>query len=577
MTSRLRTPTILQMETTECGAAALGMVLAYYGRWVPLEELRVACGVSRDGSRASYLVKAARGYGLDAKGVRLEPDKLAELTLPAILYWSFDHFVVLEAVTAKGLRINDPARGPRLASWDEADRCFTGVALDVRADGRVRSGRVAAVGRRGLAGRLRGAGSPLVLCVLAGLGLLVPGLLVPAAVQIFVNQYLGAGNRSWLWPIVVGIAAAAVVSLALTWLQQITLLRLAVKLSISMSVRFFEHVLRLPLAFFGQRYAGHVVTRVGLNDAVASVLSSQLAATLLALVTSLFYLSLMALYDWQLTLVTVAFSAATLAALQAVARRQSDLGRLLVQDTGMLTATAAAGLENIETIKATSSESAFFARWAGQQADVVGEMQELGSQTAVLATLPVLTVGLNTAAVLGFGGWQVMDGSLSIGALAAFQVLVAGFTAPIGQLVGFGQTLQQTAGSLAALDDVLHHPEWREPAPRNGLPPRGAAAAAGPARSSSSRSRSATTRSSRRSSTGSRSSSSRGTASRSSAQPAAASRPWRGSSPGCSSRGAARSSSTASRATRSPAASSRRRSRSSTRTSACSRRRSART
>jgi NHLM bacteriocin system ABC transporter peptidase/ATP-binding protein len=468
--ARTRTPTVLQMEALECGAAALAMVLAYYGRWVPLEELRSACGVSRDGSRASNVVKAARAYGLDAKGMRIEPEGLTRTTLPAIAFWGFNHFVVVDGYGPKGVHVNDPAKGPRSLTWDEFEDSFTGVVIELAPGAEFHPGGSPPSVVKGLASRFGGNVSPLVLCLLAGVGLLVPGLLVPAAVRIFVNEYLGQGNRSWLWLLVLGASVAAVSQIALTWLQQITLLRLSTKLAISMSTRFFEHLLRLPLTFFGQRYAGHVVTRVQTNDQIASLLSSQLAASLLALITSAFYLVLMAIYDWQLTIVAVVFAAGNLVALRSISRRQKDINRSLVQDLGKLTATAVSGLRGIETLKATSEDSSFFARWAGQQAKVVTSMQELGSSAVALSSLPTMLSGLNTAVLLGLGGWQVMSHSLSIGTLTAFQMLAAGFNAPIGQLVGFGNQLQQMAGNLASVDDVLNYPpdETLEPPSRNG-------------------------------------------------------------------------------------------------------------
>ena len=459
---RVRTPTVLQMEALECGAAALAIVLAHHGRWVPLEELRTACGVSRDGSRASNIVKAARTFGLQATGKRLEPEALSTARLPAILFWNFNHFVVVEGYSPKCVYLNDPASGPRTVTWDEFDESFTGIAIVLSpGDTFVKAGSPPSA-IRGLKSRLRGGVPPLTLCVVAGIGLLVPGLFVPAAVRIFVNEYLGAGNRSWLWLLVAGVALAAVLQILLIWLQQLTLLRLSTKLALAMSTRFFEHVLRLPLVFFGQRYAGDVVTRVQMNDQIASLLSSQLAGTLLALITSAFYLVLMAVYDWQLTIVATVFAALNVLALRSVARRQRDVSRRLVQDMGKLTATAASGLQSIETLKATSEDSSFFSRWAGQQAKVVSSMQSLGASTASLASLPQLLTGLTGAMVVGVGGWQVMSNTISLGTLTAFQMLVAGFSAPIAQLVGFGSQVQQTVGSLASVDDVLEHPSDAE-------------------------------------------------------------------------------------------------------------------
>ncbi len=455
---RVKTPTVLQMEAVECGAASLSIVLAHHGRWVPLEELRNECGVSRDGSKASNILKAARAYGFDGKGLRMEPKGLADVKLPAIIFWNFNHFLVVEGYGPKGVYLNDPASGPRRVTWEEFDGSFTGVVLELTpTDSLEKAGSPPSL-VKGLASRFHGGMPAVTLCLLAGVGLLVPGLLVPAATRIFVNDVLSQGNRSWLPLLVLGVGLAAVAQLAFTWLQQITLLRLSTKLSMSMSTRFMEHVLRLPLLFFSQRYAGHVVTRIQVNDQIASMLSSQLSASGLALLTSLFYLVLMVLYDWQLTLIAVGFAAVNVIFLRFTAKKQKDVSRKLVQETGKLTAVAVSGLANIETLKATSEDSSFFSRWAGYQAKVLGSTQELGAPLAALSSLPAMLISLNTAVLIGYGGLQVMNQSLSLGTLVAFQMLAAGFVGPVAQLVGFGSVLQQAAGNLASVDDVLNYP-----------------------------------------------------------------------------------------------------------------------
>jgi NHLM bacteriocin system ABC transporter peptidase/ATP-binding protein len=446
------------MEALECGAAALGIVLAHYGKWVPLEDLRTACGVSRDGSRAVNILRAARNYGMDGKGRRLSPAGLDNLQLPVIAFWNFNHFVVIKGTSKAGVDLQDPAVGSRTVTWEEFDGSFTGVAL-VLSPGNafVRDGERPSA-TRGLKRRLTGGYPALVLCLLAGVGLLVPGLLVPAAVRIFVDQYLGAGDRSWLWLLVGAMAGAAVVQIAFTWLQQVVLLRLSTRLSLSMSTRFFAHTLRLPVAFFTQRYAGHVVNRIQLNDQVANLLSSQLSATLLSSVTAVFYVILMAIYDWQLTLITLALAGGNVMVGTWGRRAQRDANSRIVAAQGTVLATMVGGLANIEALKATSEESSFFSRWAGQQAKLVNAQQDLAVFTSATAAAPVMLTSISTAAVVGVGAWQVIGGHLSLGTLAAFQVLVAGFMGPLGQLVGFGQTVRQAAANLVNLDDVLDHP-----------------------------------------------------------------------------------------------------------------------
>ncbi|MCW2991622.1 MAG: SunT [Solirubrobacterales bacterium] len=455
---RVHTPSVYQVDPVECGAVALAIVLGHHGRYVSVEELRQACGVSRDGSRAGNIARAARSYGLTAKGIRLEPSDLTEVVLPLIVYWEFNHFVVVEGYGPKGVHLNDPAMGLHTVSWDEFDRAFTGVAIAMEPGSEfARAGSPPSV-TEALRSRLTGARGPLALCVLAGLGLLAPALLLPAAVRIFVDEYLVAGDRKWLLIVIVGASLAAIAQFVLTWLQQITLLRLALRLSMTLSTSFFEHVLALPLTFFGQRHASAVVTKVGDNFFIASLLSSQLATCLFAAMTSVLYLGLMVVYDWQLTLVALAFAAGNVVALRAGARRRRDFTRLTGYAIARTTATAIGGIQNIETIKATSEEDAFFARWSGEQARVVTRQQNAGARAALLASFPPLLAALSVAVLLGVGGLQVMDGQISLGTLAAFQLLAVGFAAPLGQLVGFGRGMEEAAGKLSGLDDVLTYP-----------------------------------------------------------------------------------------------------------------------
>jgi len=457
---RTRTPTVVQQEAVECGAAALAIVLGHYGKIVPLEELRVACGVSRDGAKAANILKAARSYGLEASGMRTEVNGLAKSPLPAIVFWNFNHFLVVEGAGPRGVWVNDPAQGPRRVSWEEFDRSFTGVTLEVKPGPDFEPGgtRPRLVGA--LASRLSrvSPAAPLALCVVAGLALSIPGLIVPAFLKIFVDLVLGQNQRNLVTPLVLGLVAAAVAQAGLTWLQQVTLVRLSTKLSLSMSTRFVRHMLRLPVGFFFQRFAGHLVARVALNDQVASLLSSQLATTILSLVSATVYAVAMLLIDPVLGGVAIALGAVNVVALRAVSRRRRDVSVVLVSETAKLSAISFAGIQAIETIKASGSEDDFFARWSGQQAKVLNGRQELGVATQALSTIPVLLASLSAAAIVSLGALQVLDGDLSVGSLLAIQSLAVSFAVPIQSLVTLGETLQEAEGSLASLDDVLRFP-----------------------------------------------------------------------------------------------------------------------
>jgi NHLM bacteriocin system ABC transporter peptidase/ATP-binding protein len=452
---RVRTPSIIQMEAVECGAASLAMILAYFGRIVPLEELRIECGVSRDGSKASNILKAARKYALTARGFKKEPADLLTLPLPMIVHWNFNHFVVLEGFANGKAFLNDPASGPRSVPEAEFDQAFTGVAMtfergeDFKPGGE-RGGMVAPLARR-----LKGLSPALAFVILAGVSLLVPGLVAPTFTKIFVDEVLVKGLSSWLRPLLLLMAATAVVSFCLTALQQRYLLRLENRLSLGTSSQFFWHTLRLPVEFFNQRYAGEIGNRVAINDKIARLLSGDLATTALNLMVIAMYAVLMLQYDVVLSLVSVATAALNILALRWVSERRTLLTQRMAQDRGKLMGTAMGGLQTIETLKAGGSESDFFARWSGYQAKVVNAFQQLQLTTMLLSAVPPLLMAVNGALVLGVGGLRVMDGHLTMGMLVAFQSLMFAFLGPVNRVVSLGGQLQEAKGDMDRLDDVL--------------------------------------------------------------------------------------------------------------------------
>lgn len=461
---RVATPTLLQMEAVECGAAALGIVLAWHGCHVPLEELRLRCGVSRDGSKASNVVRAAREYGLQAHGMRFEIEMLREHGFPMILFWNFNHFLVLEGLDEKRAWINDPATGPRIVGMDEFNRSFTGVALLFSPGPAFRkTGRPPSV-LASLAPRLRGAGGGLAFVIAASLALVVPGLAVPVFSQVFIDSYLIGRLDGWVKPLLFGMAFTAVLRAALTWLQQTYLMRLESRLSLAASAQFFWHVLRLPVDFFNQRYAGDIAQRVGSNDSIARLLSGQLATNAVALVTLVFYAAVMLAYDPVLAAAGMSLTALNGLMLLLVARTRRDGFMRLQQDRGKLMSVLLSGIQTMETIKANGGEDDFFQRWAGWKARVNNTEQQLGLLRRALAVAPMLISAANVALVFGVGGLRVISGEMSIGMLVAFQSLLASFSQPVNQLTNLAGDLQQAQADLRRLDDVLAYPQEAAPA-----------------------------------------------------------------------------------------------------------------
>ncbi|NDJ53222.1 MAG: NHLP family bacteriocin export ABC transporter peptidase/permease/ATPase subunit [Chloroflexi bacterium] len=453
---RVKTPTVLQIEAVECGAACLGMVLGYYGRIVSLEQLRVECGVSRDGSKASNINKAARRYGLSAKGYRKKTADLFKMTLPMILFWNFNHFVVLEGFSQKWVYINDPAQGRLKITYDEFDLSFTGIVLEFnKTDDFEKGGKKDSLAQM-LIPRLRGSWWGVAFVVLASLLLVVINLIVPSFSRIFVDDILVL-NRDWILALLAAMGASVLFMALLTWLQQRFLSRLETKLALNMSTKFFWHILRLPMVFFTQRYSGDLTKRIEINDRVSELLSGELATNMIGIVMLGFYSILMLQYDMLLTVIGISIVALNLVALGYFSRLRRDANRRLLIEENAIMGAAMNGLQIIETLKATGSESDFFSKWAGHHAKTVNAEQTLGVYSKILSVIPLMLTNLSVTAILVIGGIRVIQGELTVGMLAAFQALMLAFLTPVNDLVNVGARLQEAEGDLDMLDDVLRY------------------------------------------------------------------------------------------------------------------------
>jgi NHLM bacteriocin system ABC transporter peptidase/ATP-binding protein len=443
------------MEAVECGAAALGSLLAYYGRRVPLEELRVACGVSRDGVRASAVVRGARAYHLDMKGLKLELDEALALPPPYLVFWNFNHFIVFEGRSGKRVFVNDPASGPRTISVQDFSNGFTGVVLQGAPGPDFTKGGKRPSVLKSLWQRTQG--SKDALAHVAGTSFLIAlaGLLLPFLLKVFVDEILVRSFTDWLFPLLVGIALAAILNGLLVWMQQRDLLKLQVKFAVILASQFFWHVLRVPVVFYTQRYVGDVATRVQSASVIASLLAGPLPSTLVSCLMVFVYGGVMALYSVELTLIATGLTALNLLVLRLVQRKRRDLSNVQLNVTAKLAGASMAGLQAIETIKASGTESDFFRIWSGYQTNNLNMGQRLGRVSLSLNMAPTLLGHLTTAAVLGVGAWQIMTGNLTVGALVAFQAMMGNFVGPIQQLVSFGSQLQDISGHLNRLDDVL--------------------------------------------------------------------------------------------------------------------------
>lgn len=459
--SRVKVPTVLQMEATECGAAALGMVLAHYGLWIPLELLRQECGVNRDGSKASCVLRAARARHLKADGYRWTTSDILNLVpkkpFPLIIHWEFNHFVVLEGIKNGVCYLNDPAMGRRTVPLEEFRTSYTGVALKVEpGEGFVKEGK-----RYNVYGdiwkKLKTDKWAVAFILILELCAIIPGLASPVMSQIFMDDILTRKHPDWMFNFCLAMTFSFLVTGAIAWLRAVVLTAWQRKLTLADSSSYFWHLLRLPMQFFHQRYAAEVAGRVGFNESIAGVLSGPAATAALDLLVAIFYLLLLLQYNVTLTLIGVAFSSVGIILFLAMRRHLTDLNMRIQQDAGKAYGVAMNGLRMIETIKANGDEADFFTKWAGYQTKVLSASQETAMWQLSVTLLPTLLGGINGALIMTFGGFSIMDGAMTAGMFMAFQNLMGSFQAPVDALVGLGASLQTTEMQMQRLNDVRRY------------------------------------------------------------------------------------------------------------------------
>jgi NHLM bacteriocin system ABC transporter peptidase/ATP-binding protein len=455
-----QTPTVLQMEALECGAAALAIILAHHGKHVALEEVRSACGVSRDGSKAVNMLRAARKYGLDAEGIQVDDlQSLNELKPPYIIFWEFNHFVVVEEIKTDKIYINDPATGPRTISIDEFNKGFTGVVLKMAPNERFVKGGSPVSISDSIKKRLAHFRDPLSFVIVASLALVIPGIIIPGFTKIFIDEILIRDMHGWILPLLFGMFLTALMRSALSWMQNYYMLRLRIKLMLTNSAQFLWHVLHLPMNFFMQRFAGDINERIGANTRIAVLLSEELSGACVGLISMVFFAIVMLLLSFQLGMIAIAVGVINFILLFLISRKMADMSRRMLQQQGRLAGFSMSSLQAIENMKAMAGEDDFFKRWSGQHAGLINSGHSLAIFNQLLQIFPQLIRGLSAVIILGYGSLLIMQGQITVGTLVALQTLVSSFNGPLNTLLGFGGVIQRIRGDLARLDDVLNYPD----------------------------------------------------------------------------------------------------------------------
>lgn len=453
-----KTPIVLQMEATECGAASLGIIMGYYQKFVPLEELRAECGVSRDGSKAINVVRAARKYGFNANGSRREVEELANLKAPFIVFWNFNHFLVVEGIVGDKVFLNDPAVGPRQVTLKEFDQAFTGIVLEFSPTAEFKaSGKPMSVVAN-IKHRLQGNYTSIIYLLIIGVVLAIPGLVFPALIKTLIDNCLITKNYFWYQPLLFVIGLSTLVACVLSWLRDYYLVKLESKLSIATSSQFFWHILRLPMDFFAQRSIGDISSRVSLNESVAQIVTGEIFRSILNVIVVFFYLFIMVYYDVKLTLASIIICTLCVIATKMIHEVRKVASYRVSAENGKVIGAFYNGIASIESIKASGRVIDFFAKLTGYQTRANNVSARMQTDSIFLSSIPAMLILANTAIILTIGGVEIIHGLISIGTLIAFQALAAIFFAPIRELINTSNNIQTITGDISRLDDVAKYP-----------------------------------------------------------------------------------------------------------------------
>ena len=454
-----KVPFIMQMEALECGAASLAMVLAYYGKWIPLEQVRRDCGVSRDGSNALNVLKAARNYGLEASGYRFEPEYLRDNgSFPCIAHWEFNHFVVVCGFKKDKVYLNDPARGTVVVSMQEFDEKFTGICIQFSPtenfvpEGKPRS--TISFAKK----RLAGCGVAIAFVVVTGIISSLIGVINPVFSRIFMDRLLTGTDPGWHIPFIIVMSAFGFIQILMQFIQAIYSRRIEGKMAVYGTSSYMWKILNLPMEFYSQRYAGDILSRRSGNANISGSLINTFAPLVLQAVMMVFYLVVMLKNSVLLTLVGVSSIVINMFVARIISKKRINLSRVQVRDSGKLASCTTSGIEMIETIKDSGAEEGYFQKWAGYQASVNTQEVAFAKLNQYIGSIPsVVSIFTNTL-VLMLGVYLTMEGKFTVGMIMAFQGFLGSFTAPASTFISAGQTLQELRTDMERIEDVMEYP-----------------------------------------------------------------------------------------------------------------------
>ena len=454
-----KVPVVMQMEALECGAASLTMILAYYDKWIPLEQIREDCGVSRDGSNAKNILLAARSYGLTAKAYRYDPDRLKEVgKFPMIAHWEFNHFIVVDGFKGDKVYINDPARGTIVMPYEQFDEGYTGICLMFEpGEGFEPSGRPKSV-LKFAKERLKGAGSAIAFVSVTTFISAVASIILSGYSRVFMDRLLTGLDADWLYPFIISLSAVTAIWIISEWIHAFYAVKINGKMGIVGNMTFMWKVLRLPMRFFSQRMAGDIQQRQASNETIASRLIVTVAPLVLQSAMLIFYVIVMIRYSPVLSLIGIIAVLGQVYAARVISNKRVNTTRVMMRDMGKLQSSTVSGIEMIETIKSAGAENGFFEKWSGYQASVNNQTVSFNKINSYLGVIPLFLADLANSAVLILGIYLCITGEFSVGMVTAFQGLLVAFMKPAQLLITAGQEIQELTTEMERVEDVMKYP-----------------------------------------------------------------------------------------------------------------------
>lgn len=455
-----KVPVVMQLEALECGAACLDMIMAYYQKWIPLEQVRIDCGVSRDGSNAKNLLLAARNYKMEASGYRMEPETLREKGwFPCIVHWNFNHFVVCCGFKGKYVYLNDPARGNIKVTTEEFDEAFTGICLMIKPSEDFVPGGKKKSTWDFAARRLKGAGAAVAFVTLVTLINYLFELINPAFTRFYMDRLLTGENRELLMPFIALLSAVGIVQLIANAAQYVYSLKINGKMAVIGNSTYMWKVLKLPMDFFSQRMAGDLQMRQETNAEIAGTIVDTLTPLVLNGAMMLVYLVFMLRYSPLLTLVGISTIVINMIVGRIISEQRINVTRVQMRDEGKLASATVSGIQMAETIKASGAENGYFAKWAGYQASVNTQEIKAAKIEAYLGIIPLFFAMVADYAVLVIGVQLTMQGKFTLGSILLFQGFLAKFMEPATTIISAGQTIQEMRTQMERVEDVMQYPD----------------------------------------------------------------------------------------------------------------------